>query len=70
MIFEFIAIMRENTRSAQGVFNLRQVLKVFRGQKLYVKIEKYELFTLQLTFLGHYAQDIPVDQSNIEAIQS
>ena len=48
------------------------MLQVLRGQNLYAKMEKCELFTSQLTFLGYVvsAKGIQVDLSKVEAIQT
>jgi len=47
------------------------VFQVLRQQALYAKLEKCELFTPHLTFLGYVVSGdrIQVDESKIEAIK-
>jgi len=54
------------------VEHLSQVFQVLRQQKLYVKLEKCELLTLQVIFLGYVVsgEGIQVHESKVEAIKS
>jgi len=54
------------------VEHLSQVFQVLRQQKLYAKLEKCELFTPQVIFLGYVVFDEgnQVNKSNVEAIKS
>jgi len=51
---------------------LTQVFQVFGQQELYAKLDKCELFTYQVVFVGYVVsgEEIQVDESKIEAIKS
>ena len=57
---------------ASHVEHLSQVFHVLKQQKLYAKLEKCELFTPQVIFLGYVVSNerIQVDESKVEAIKS
>ena len=48
------------------------MFQVLRQQKLYAKLEKYELFTPQAVFISYvvFGEGIQVDESKIKTIRS